>query len=57
MHPAATRSAPKHAHNMMPREALELSAGRNILDFQEAWAEELDRALQSDTDSGHEVDR
>ncbi|KAF9506262.1 hypothetical protein BS47DRAFT_1374151 [Hydnum rufescens UP504] len=47
-HPRATRNAPQHSHNMVPREALELSAGQNILDFQGAWAEELARAMADD---------
>jgi len=33
---------------MVPREALEMSAGQNILDFQGAWAEELARAMTDD---------
>ena len=52
-HPAASRAAPQHVHNMMPREALELSAGRCILDFQQTWAEQLSEALR-DTDSGED---
>jgi len=52
-HPAASHSAPQHVHNMMPREALELSAGRSILDFQQTWAEQLSEALR-DPDNGED---
>jgi hypothetical protein len=34
-------NAPTHQHNMLPREALELSAGRNISEFAKLWQEEL----------------
>lgn len=54
-HPAASRATPQHAHNMMPREALELSAGQSILDFQETWAEQLSQAMK-DTSDDEETD-
>ena len=47
-HPRAARNAPQNSHNMVPREALEMSAGRNILDFQGAWTEELKKAMADD---------
>lgn len=56
-HPSATRSTPQHAHNMMPREALELSAGKSIYDFQESWADQLRQAMEdksSDEGGEHE---
>jgi hypothetical protein len=55
-HPAASHSSPQHIHNMIPREAFELSAGRTVLDFQQTWAEQLSRALQ-DQDSDDEVEQ
>ena len=56
-HPAASRTAPQHIHNMIPREALELSAGRTILDFQQTWAEQLSEALRDQDDNleGEEI--
>ncbi|KAG1717886.1 D123-domain-containing protein [Suillus lakei] len=33
LHPAATRNAPAHQHNMLPIEALVLSSGRDIDEF------------------------
>ena len=48
LHPRAARNAPQNSHNMVPREALEMSAGRNILDFQGTWTEELEKAMADD---------
>lgn len=53
-HPSSTRVAPQHAHNMMPREALELSAGRSILDFQDTWKDELAKAMAEESDEDSE---
>ncbi|OBZ71291.1 hypothetical protein A0H81_08731 [Grifola frondosa] len=33
-HPAATRNAPMHQHNMLPIEALAMSSGRDVQEFQ-----------------------
>jgi hypothetical protein len=46
-HPAASRNAPLHAHNMLPLEALSLSAGRGVADFAEALKEEIERSMAS----------
>ncbi|KZV67076.1 cytoplasmic protein [Peniophora sp. CONT] len=47
--PAAT---PANVHNMVPLEALSLSAGRGIDDFQRVWAEQVRKGMQdSDSDS------
>ncbi|KAF8312445.1 cytoplasmic protein [Clavulina sp. PMI_390] len=53
-HPAATRNTPEHAHNMMPMEALELSAGQNLYDFQETWNEQLKQAMADDSSDEEE---
>jgi len=47
----AGRNAPKHSHNMMPREALELSSGRTVADLQEAWNDEIKCIMESDNES------
>ena len=43
-HPAASRNAPIHQHNMVPMEALALSGGRNVEEFAEIWQEQLRRS-------------
>lgn len=43
-HPAASRNAPTHQHNMVPIEALAMGHGRNIQEFSEVWEEEVRRA-------------
>jgi len=43
-HPAAARNAPANQHNMVPREALEMSAGRGAEEFREMWESEVRRA-------------
>ncbi|KAG8906631.1 hypothetical protein FRB99_006419 [Tulasnella sp. 403] len=43
-HPLAARNAPAHQHNMMPREALELSQGQSMQDFQDLWLDQVRRA-------------
>ena len=50
-HALAGRNAPKHGHNMVPREALELSNGRTVADLQEAWKDEIKRAIGSDNEN------
>ena len=52
MHPAATRNAPAHQHNMVPIEALSLSEGKSITEFSEVWRDEVKRAmLDEDNDN------
>ncbi|KAI0062934.1 D123-domain-containing protein [Artomyces pyxidatus] len=47
-HPAATRNAPAHQHNMVPFEAFSLSNGRGVEEFREAWQEELQKGVVHD---------
>ncbi|EPT05118.1 hypothetical protein FOMPIDRAFT_1027341 [Fomitopsis schrenkii] len=49
-HPAATRNAPAHQHNMVPLEALTISSGRNLEDFAGALQEEVRKSMQDDSD-------
>ena len=49
-HPAATRNAPVHQHNMLPIEALMLSSGRTAEEFAEVWQQELRRSTGVDDD-------
>ena len=49
-HPAATRNAPAHQHNMVPLEALTISSGRNMEDFAGALQEEIRKSMQDDSD-------
>lgn len=44
-HPAATRNAPAHQHNMIPFEALSLSSGRDIEAFSGLLQEEIKHAI------------
>ncbi|KAF9221505.1 D123-domain-containing protein [Gyrodon lividus] len=48
LHPAATRNAPAHQHNMLPIEALSLSEGQDITVFSEIWKDEVRRAMQEE---------
>ncbi|KAF8340548.1 cytoplasmic protein [Cantharellus anzutake] len=50
-HVLAGRNIPRHAHNMMPREALEFSQGRTVAALQEVWKEEIKRAMENDSES------
>ena len=50
---AKPAAAPANVHNMVPLEALSLSAGRGIDDFQRVWAEQVRRGMQ---DSGSDSD-
>ncbi|TBU39459.1 cytoplasmic protein [Dichomitus squalens] len=52
-HPAATRNAPAHQHNMMPIEALAMSSGRDISDFADAWRDEIRKSM-ADEEEGEE---
>jgi hypothetical protein len=45
LHPAATRNAPAHQHNMLPIEALALSSGHGIDEFSNLWQEEIQRSM------------
>lgn len=49
-HPAATRNAPANQHNMVPFEALSLSSGRGVEDFQKVWEQEVRKGMQSGDD-------
>lgn len=49
-HPAATRNAPINQHNMVPFEALSLSSGRGVEDFQKVWEQEVKKGMQGDED-------
>lgn len=47
-HPAATRNAPAHQHNMVPLEALTISSGKDMTDFAGALQEEFRKSMQDD---------
>ncbi|PCH40250.1 D123-domain-containing protein [Wolfiporia cocos MD-104 SS10] len=47
-HPAATRNAPAHQHNMVPIEALAMSSGRSVEEFAGLWQEEMQKSMQGD---------
>ena len=47
-HPAANRNAPAHQHNMVPIEALQISSGRDIEQFADAWREEVRAGMAGD---------
>ncbi len=49
-HPTATRNAPEHLHNMVPLEALTLSQGRNVEEFEAAWIDQVRRGAVVDSD-------
>ena len=49
-HPAAARNAHAHQHNMVPIEALTMSAGRGVADFAGAWAEEIRKSMAQESD-------
>ena len=49
-HPAATRNAPAHQHNMVPIEALAMSAGRDAQQFADAWQEEIRKSMAGESD-------
>ncbi|KAG8852107.1 hypothetical protein FRB96_008908 [Tulasnella sp. 330] len=50
-HPRASRNAPIHQHNMVPREALELSQGRDVEGFRESWVEGIKKAMEAEPSS------
>ncbi|KAI0953121.1 hypothetical protein AcW1_007431 [Taiwanofungus camphoratus] len=47
-HPAATRNAPTHQHNMVPMEALAISSGRDVEEFATLWQEEIQKSIHDD---------
>ena len=47
---AKLAATPANVHNMVPLEALSLSAGRGIEDFQRVWVEQVRKGMQ-DSDS------
>lgn len=50
-HPAATRNAPQHQHNMVPLEALTLSEGLNVEELSTMWIDQIRRGVvESDDD-------
>ncbi|KAL4243473.1 Cell division cycle protein 123 [Abortiporus biennis] len=51
-HPAATRNAPAHQHNMVPLEALALSQGRSLEDFTGSLQEEIMKSTLEDDMAG-----
>lgn len=52
-HPAATRNAPQHQHNMVPLEALTLSEGLNVEELSTMWIDQIRRGVEeSDNDEG-----
>jgi hypothetical protein len=50
-HPAASRNAPTHQHNMVPYEAIELSNGKDIDEFAELWANQVQASTSDQTKS------
>ena len=44
-HPAATRNAPAHQHNMVPIEALAMSSGRDVMQFADVWQDEIRKSM------------
>jgi len=46
-HPSASRNTPINQHNMVPREALELSQGRTMEEFSETWMEQIRTAAET----------
>lgn len=51
MHPATSRNAPMHQHNMVPLEALTLSNGRSMQDFADVLADEIRKSTVDDQDN------
>lgn len=56
-HPVATRNAPANQHNMVPFEALSLSSGRGVEDFQKVWEEEVKKGMQGGQDGEDDEDK
>ena len=55
-HPAATRNAPAHQHNMVPIEALVMSSGRDIAEFADAWQDEIRKSMAEGEGEDRDVD-
>jgi hypothetical protein len=53
-HPAATRNAPQHQHNMVPLEALALSEGRTVEELSTMWMDQIRRGAVESDDDGEE---
>ena len=51
-HPAATRNAPMHQHNMIPIEALTMSSGVSIEEFARSWQDEVRRSARGNEGEG-----
>ncbi|KAF9472513.1 cytoplasmic protein [Pholiota conissans] len=49
-HPAATKNAPAHQHNMIPFEALKMSSGQDIEEFADMWKESVRESMKDDAD-------
>lgn len=47
-HPAASKNAPLHQHNMIPFEAVQMSSGRDIEVFADQWKELVKESTQDD---------
>ncbi|KAI8986193.1 D123-domain-containing protein [Trametes punicea] len=60
-HPAASRNAPMHQHNMVPFEALAMSSGRGVSEFASAWQDEIRKSMaeqakeDADADEGEDA--
>lgn len=46
-HPAAMSNIPVFQHNMVPLEALTLSAGRTVSELEEALKEQIQESMQN----------
>jgi hypothetical protein len=44
-HPAATKNAPAHQHNMIPFDAIRISHGCDIDEFADLWKESLKEGM------------
>ncbi|KAI0770519.1 D123-domain-containing protein [Fomes fomentarius] len=54
-HPAATRNAPAHQHNMVPIEALAMSSGRDVMEFTNVWQDEVRQSMAEDGDGDEDA--
>ena len=48
-HPAASRNAPKHQHNMIPFEAAAMSSGADIEQFAEMWRDSVRKGMHDNS--------
>ena len=44
-HPEASRAAPAYGGNMMPLEMIEMSQGRSMEEFRDAWQDAVARGM------------